>query len=71
MTTLKTADLRRWWRKGNAIHGYVYNDPDDFYDDGEFAELVIDVLIDNGGFYILKSFGKTFYKLYKSDEHAH
>lgn len=66
MTT--TADLRRWWRKDDRYFGYVYNDPDDYYDDGEFAELEVDIVADSGRFYILKSFGKTLFKLLKDDE---
>lgn len=62
------AELRRWYRILDTFFGYVYNDPNDNWDDGEFAELEVDVLADSGGFYILKSAGKTLFKLYKDEE---
>lgn len=72
MTMFQTAELRRWWREGTkerpVICGYVYNDPDDFWEDGELAVIDIKDLIDSGQFFVLTSGGKTVFKLNRDDE---
>jgi hypothetical protein len=65
-----TADLRRWSRVDGFIFGYVYNDPDGNYEDGEQATFDDYVLADNGTFYVLKATGPTIFKLSKDDENA-
>lgn len=72
MTMFQTAELRRWWREGTAtrpvICGYVFNDPDAFWDDGDLAVIDVKDLIDSGQFFVLTSEGKTIFKLNKDDE---
>jgi hypothetical protein len=65
--TTRTTELRRWWRKGDHFYGHVYNDPLDHFSDGEFVELPIEVLADNGSFYILVSNSAHMFKLNKDD----
>ncbi len=73
MTMHQTAELRRWWRDGRKIKeitiwGHVYNDPNDFWDDGDLGEFEIRELIDCGNFYVLHTTGVTIFKLDKGEE---
>lgn len=72
MTTHQTAELRRWWRdpnkRKNTIWGHVYNDPNDFWDDGELGEFEVVSLVNTVNFYILHTSGMTIFKLDKGDE---
>ncbi len=69
----QTADLRKWWRqkltdRPETVWGYVHNDPNDFWDDGELGEFEVKSLVDCGNFYILHTAGKTIFKLEKDEE---
>jgi hypothetical protein len=73
---MQMAELRRWHREtvlGLTIRviGYVYNDPDDTWDDGELAELEVRALADSGNFYILHTFGRKLFRLVKDEEDKH
>ena len=76
MTTYQQlAELRRWWRDRKSpssidliICGYVYSDPDQFWNDGDFGEFEVVTLVDAGPFYIMHTKGKTIFKLDKDDE---
>ena len=62
--TTELAELRGWSRESNIdITGTVYNDPDSFWEDGDFGVFTIDHILDTGAFYILISAGKTIFKL--------
>jgi hypothetical protein len=63
------AELRRWRRRGNELVGYVYNDPNDFYDDGDefYSIFSDDCLTDHGQFYMLRLGPVLVLKLMKDD----
>lgn len=39
MTTGQVAELRKWHKQGSFVTGLCYNDPHDFYDDGDDAYI--------------------------------
>jgi len=68
-----TAELRHWWRqklngRPETIWGYVYNDPNDFWEDGELGEFEVVSLTESANFYILHTRGITVFKLAKDEE---
>jgi len=64
----QTAELRKWWREGKKIWGHVYNDPDDFWDNGELGEFEPVIEVDCGQFIVVHTHGKTIFKLDKDEE---
>jgi hypothetical protein len=71
MTTYQTAEIRRWRREKNYITGYVYNDPNDIWEDGEFFDIDLDdqpaTLLDQGRFLLLVT-RATVFKLDKDEQ---
>jgi hypothetical protein len=64
------AHIRKWWRENETeIMGYVYNDNDGFWNDGDFGVFTIEFILDPGGsFWVLIANGKTLFRLDKDDE---
>ena len=48
-----TAELRKWRRNGSHIEGYVYNDVNDIWEDGDHA-LIYPVIswVESANFYL-------------------
>lgn len=69
----QTAELRRWRREKDYFTGYVYNDPNDVWEDGEFTDFSLEDhspsgITDNGMFYLVYIGSLTVFKLMKDDE---
>ena len=69
MTTGQMAEVRKWRRSINGcISGYIHNDPNDVWDDGEFAILgPFEVELESANFFVFKQGSLTF-KAMKDEE---
>lgn len=69
MTTNQMAEIRSWrLRNDGTVAGYVHNDPNDVWEDGEFAVLgPFTVKMESTNFFVFKEGSLTF-KAMKDEE---
>lgn len=62
-----TAELRKWRRNGDAVEGFVYNDINDCWEDGEWAYFTNTEWFESANFYLVRV-GGSVYKCSKDEE---
>jgi len=67
-TSIIRAEIRQWeLHDHNQISGFVYNDRNEIFDDGDGITMTYDRLVQGGGFALVEV-NKSIYKIYDDEK---